>query len=473
MTPLFARQQSPDRAFERLYKAHVQDVYRYALMVLRNREDAEDVVQTTFLKAYRVFARGERPRNPRPWLITIAHNTCRTRLRDAMRRPQEVAFDERVAESVDTDGHGRDGVEPKELLRALGALSFNQRSALVMRELEGRSYAEIARLLEVSPSAVETLLFRARRAVRDLDGRLTKQGKSHLRAHLRTCGECASLARRQRARRAALRGFGPIPLPGSLASWGGGTAAGTGIAAKIAAAVAAGAAAVGVGYQAAEAVSDPVGSAFAGPAAATPPGAARQFSALWLNGASSRSKEGFATTTLRSRLASDESRLFGLVPANVAGGSPAVSTPSQWPAHAQPAAMEAFLGTTLGPIPAAVTTGPVPAVPPVLPPQLPGQGPLPPVQPPVLPSTPPLPTPPPLPAPTPQLPVPAPPLPAPPQLLVPAPQLPAPAPQLPIPPPPLPAPPPILQPPTLPVEPPTLPLPTPTLPTAPVDELLP
>lgn len=83
MTPVFARQLSLDRAFERLYKAHAQDVYRYALMVLRNREDAEDVVQTTFFKAYRVFARGERPRNARPWLITIAHNTaargCATR----------------------------------------------------------------------------------------------------------------------------------------------------------------------------------------------------------------------------------------------------------------------------------------------------------------------------------------------------------------------------------------------------------
>jgi RNA polymerase sigma factor (sigma-70 family) len=290
MTPLFARQQDPARAFERLYKAHVHDVYRYALMVLRNREDAEDVVQMTFLKAYRVFARGERPRNARPWLITIAHNTCRTRQRDAKRRPQEVAFEERVAESLETPAD--DAVEPKELLRALGALSFNQRSALVMRELEGRSYTEIARILELTPSAVETLLFRARRAVReqlegaltcgeaehalslDLDGRLAKREKTHLRAHLRACDECASLARRQRARRAALRGLGPVPLPGSLAAWGGGTAAGTGIAAKVAAVVAAGAAAVGAGYEVAEAVPRP--AAHGSPAVAAQQAAALQ-----------------------------------------------------------------------------------------------------------------------------------------------------------------------------------------------------
>ena len=101
MTPLFARQEDPRRAFERLYDAHVHDVYRYVLMVLRNRADAEDVVQTTFLKAYRAFERGQRPRNARPWLITIAHNTCRTRLRDASRRPQEVELDERLAAAVE------------------------------------------------------------------------------------------------------------------------------------------------------------------------------------------------------------------------------------------------------------------------------------------------------------------------------------------------------------------------------------
>ena len=171
----------------------------------------------------------------------------------------------------------------------------------------------------MTPSAVETLLFRARRAVReqlegaltcgeaerslslDLDGRLTKQGKAHLRAHLRTCDECASLARRQRARRAALRGLGPLPVPGSIASWGGGTAAGTGIAAKVAAVVAAGAAAVGVGYEAADAVSEPLrqsGSAQAATGAAP----FAQFAAFPAAGPSSAA---VASTSSRDRLLHD------------------------------------------------------------------------------------------------------------------------------------------------------------------------
>ncbi|HZB23930.1 MAG TPA: sigma-70 family RNA polymerase sigma factor, partial [Gaiellaceae bacterium] len=274
MTPLLVRNQSANRAFERLYKAHVRDIYRYALMVTRNPDDAEDVVQTTFLKAFRAYERGQRPRSPRQWLITIAHNTCRSNFRDAKRRPQEVELEERL--TLDTNAADADGVQPDELLRALGDLTFNQRSALVMRELEGRTYAEIAQVLELSPSAVETLLFRARRALReqlegtlecgeaelaisrDLDGRLDRDERAQLRAHLRACKECAGLARRNRARRAALGALGPVQLPASLASWGGGAAVGAGIAAKVAAVVAAGAVAAGAGYEAADAVPEVV-----------------------------------------------------------------------------------------------------------------------------------------------------------------------------------------------------------------------
>jgi RNA polymerase sigma factor (sigma-70 family) len=261
MTPVFTNSQSRDRSFERLYRAHVEDVYRYALLALRNPADAEDVAQTTFLKAYRAIRRGERPRHPRQWLTTIAHNVCRTRLRDASRRPREVALGDNLVAARQVP---EDSIEPRELVRAMSALTLNQRAALVMRELEGRTYAEIAAVLDVSVSAVETLLFRARRALREqlegaltcgeaeralslqLDGRLSRADGGLLRAHLRVCNECAGLARRQRARRAALRSVLPLPLPlsASLASWGGG-GAGAGIAAKAAVIVAAGIAAAG------------------------------------------------------------------------------------------------------------------------------------------------------------------------------------------------------------------------------------
>ena len=77
MTPLLAQRPRSDRAFERLYQRHVGDVYRYALAVMRNPTDAEDVTQTTFLNAYRAYVEnGSRPEKPQNWLIAIAHNVC-------------------------------------------------------------------------------------------------------------------------------------------------------------------------------------------------------------------------------------------------------------------------------------------------------------------------------------------------------------------------------------------------------------
>jgi RNA polymerase sigma factor (sigma-70 family) len=254
------RAMGPDRAFERLYRKHSSDVYRYALAILRDAGDAEDVTQTTFLNALRAIRRGERPHKGKSWLLAIAHNVCRQRFRNAARRPQEVALDEDIADLAVPD----ESPGAEDLVRALQQLAFTQRSALVMRELEGRSYAEIGEILELPVSAVETLLFRARRALREqletsitcteaegllsrqLDGRLPRSEAGALRAHLRACAECARLARSERAHRAAWKSLSVIPLPASLSSLfgGGGATVATGIAAK---AAVVGAAAVLVG----------------------------------------------------------------------------------------------------------------------------------------------------------------------------------------------------------------------------------
>jgi RNA polymerase sigma-70 factor (ECF subfamily) len=266
MTPLLVQRPRSDRAFERLYRKHVGDVYRYALAVMRNPADAEDVTQTTFLNAYRSFTeKGNRPEKPHNWLIAIAHNVCRQRFRQSARRPAEVSFEDDIADSIPDD----EAPTGDDITRALGHLAFNQRAALVMRELEGRSYAEIAEILDLSTSAVETLIFRARRALREqlegsltcgeaelaisrqLDGRLARTEKGQLRAHLRECPECATFARRQRAQRSALKTLALIPVPSSLASFfgGGGAAIGTGLALKAAAAVTAGLVIGGAGFE--------------------------------------------------------------------------------------------------------------------------------------------------------------------------------------------------------------------------------
>src|ERR687888_2053907 len=127
MAELLARGRRVDRGFERLYRRQFGDGYRYALAALRNPADAEDVTQTTFLNALRAYDRGERPKAAQNWLIAIAHNVCRQRFRQSLRRPHEVSFDEDVADRIaDEDAPSADDIR-----RALGHLAFNQRAALV------------------------------------------------------------------------------------------------------------------------------------------------------------------------------------------------------------------------------------------------------------------------------------------------------------------------------------------------------
>ncbi|TMB25184.1 MAG: sigma-70 family RNA polymerase sigma factor [Deltaproteobacteria bacterium] len=189
------RKPASDRAFEQMYRRHAREVYQYALALLTNPADAEDVTQTTFLNAYRAFQRGERPIRPHNWLIAIAHNVCRMRWRQAGHRPREVALDD-APEPVALE-HDETSIDA--VLEALAQLTFSQRAAIVMRELEGRSCNEIAEILDLSVGAVESLLFRARR---------------RMQLHRRSLGV-----------------LGTVPLPGSLGSafgLGGGGAAAVG-----------------------------------------------------------------------------------------------------------------------------------------------------------------------------------------------------------------------------------------------------
>jgi RNA polymerase sigma factor (sigma-70 family) len=368
--PVLAR----DQAFESLYRQYVKDVYHYALALLRNPADAEDVTQTTFLNAYRAYIKGVDVEKPQNWLIKIAHNVARTRYARASRRVKEVPLEEHV-ELIAVPEEDRPDVQG--VLDALGRLPFNQRSALVMRELEGRTYAEIADTIGVSVSAVETLIFRARRSLR-------------LKA-------------------SALRSLAVVPLPTSLAQFfdtggvvaGGGAVAGGGLLLKAAVAIVAGALATGIG------------SDRSGPASAAPSSTHRLAAASWQVAA------GFPTRGVRAASPSRGARASGAktAPPGARGigiGSQRAGVPVPGPqAHAQtvaqaPAGSASTATTRSGPLsqvsqvtdqaaslvgeaqkalesPAAALPVKVPPVPPVTPvpvppveaPKLPGGTPLP------------------------------------------------------------------------------------------------
>jgi RNA polymerase sigma factor (sigma-70 family) len=150
-----------DRSFERLYRRHRRDVYGAVLRDVRDPAEAEDVTQIAFLNAFRAIRRGEQPEKPRAWLVTIARNVVKRRYKAQALRPQEVALDpELAADLADLEGPTVD-----EIAAAIRRLPPNQRAVILLREIQGRTYAEIAEELELSIPAVETLIFRARRSL--------------------------------------------------------------------------------------------------------------------------------------------------------------------------------------------------------------------------------------------------------------------------------------------------------------------
>jgi RNA polymerase sigma factor (sigma-70 family) len=148
-----------------LYQRYAGQLYRYCLGQLRSREDAEDAVQNTFLRAHAALTKGVVPDFEAAWLYKIAHNVCLSRRLSTKRRsrvesPQDFhALEERVA-APDCEHDDLVGLDD-----ALARMPEKLRLALLLREWQGLRYSEIAEALGVSLSAVETLIFRARRCL--------------------------------------------------------------------------------------------------------------------------------------------------------------------------------------------------------------------------------------------------------------------------------------------------------------------
>jgi len=156
----------PADATRELYERHSSRIFGFCLSRLGSHEEAEDALQTTFLNVQRGLGRGVVPEYELAWLFKIAQNVCHNRHQSARRRGRvEAAHDLDALQDVIASPDRGAAVSLGELTRALGAIPTRQRRALLLREFEGHSYEEIASELGVSVAAVETLLFRARRAV--------------------------------------------------------------------------------------------------------------------------------------------------------------------------------------------------------------------------------------------------------------------------------------------------------------------
>jgi RNA polymerase sigma-70 factor (ECF subfamily) len=148
----------------------LEPLFATALRLTRNRADAEDLVQDTFVKAFRFADRFARGTNLKAWLYTILHNTWRNRRRDAARETVEV--DSERVEQAAADGPAAQETPEHILLRAtldadlqaaLDELPEAFREAVWLRDVEEFSYAEIAEMLGIPIGTVMSRISRGRR----------------------------------------------------------------------------------------------------------------------------------------------------------------------------------------------------------------------------------------------------------------------------------------------------------------------
>ncbi len=196
-------------AFERLYSRHAIAIRMLCLRHLHSDASADDVVQETFLRLVRGADRVDRGFNVRAWLHRVAANLCIDLLR-AQRRSPGIDDDGTVMRTVPTRERSDQPESAYEMTwlretvtRVAEAMPPRQRAALVLRELEGLSYNAIAEELQLSPGAVETLLFRARRRFREEYLRRTAEADRPVATCGRTLELLGSVERRRPSRRRA------------------------------------------------------------------------------------------------------------------------------------------------------------------------------------------------------------------------------------------------------------------------------
>ena len=151
---------------EQLFAEYGRTVQGLCHALLRDRAEAEDAAQQTFLAAHRALTNGTEPREPAAWLATIARNECWARIRTRMREPLPVEALETAATTNDPLAEAIRRADLAALWNAIEELPRQQRDALLLREFGGLTYGELAVALAVTGPAVESLLFRARQRLR-------------------------------------------------------------------------------------------------------------------------------------------------------------------------------------------------------------------------------------------------------------------------------------------------------------------
>jgi RNA polymerase sigma-70 factor (ECF subfamily) len=177
--------------FEEEALPHLDAVYRFALRLAGTAAEAEDLVQETFLRAFKAWGQFERGTNAKSWLFTICRNAF-LRGHERARRHDEIVTNQADRTGpgpnpvnpiwvstlgVDPEGDFFDAIVDDRILEAIAALPEEYRTAVVMSDVEGLPYAEIAQILDVPVGTVKSRLFRGRRRLQEvLHGHAVEMG---------------------------------------------------------------------------------------------------------------------------------------------------------------------------------------------------------------------------------------------------------------------------------------------------------
>ena len=159
------------RAFEQLLARYERPVFNAAFRILHHREDAADVTQTAFLRAYEHLDRYDPAQRFFSWLYRIAINEAMDV--GGRRKPDPILLEAIADPGQGPDASAAGGQSDASLQRALMALGVDQRALVVLKHVQDFSYEQIAEILDCPVKTVKSRLFSARRALRD---RLLAQG---------------------------------------------------------------------------------------------------------------------------------------------------------------------------------------------------------------------------------------------------------------------------------------------------------
>ncbi len=168
--PLDAAPVRDEQWFAAVYERTAQPVYRYAVVMLRDAEDAEDVTAEVYLRAWRMRESYRGEGSETSWLLSIAHNVAVSSLRARANAEQALPFEVEFRDSSAEDPARLTGGGPDNdrLAEALHRLTSEQRQVIFLRFFEGLSHDEVSQRLAMNPNAVRAVQFRALHRLRRL-----------------------------------------------------------------------------------------------------------------------------------------------------------------------------------------------------------------------------------------------------------------------------------------------------------------